>query len=147
MKSRKAPSQSVITRMRGRPIADAMLTLRLPREDLVWLKVYAAQQGEPMTAILQRIIHDLRNGDVHGMLGTDHQPTTSAVLTVRLPREDLVWLKVYAAQQRKSMTAILQRIIRDWRNRYFHGILETAPSSSKMAHEIQGKASSSRRIS
>jgi hypothetical protein len=43
-----------------RPIADTALYVRLPQADLVWLKVYAAQQRQPMTAIAQQIIHEFR---------------------------------------------------------------------------------------
>jgi hypothetical protein len=53
-------SKAVITRMQGRAPADVMLTVRLPKADLRWLKIYGAAVGQPMTAVAQQMIKELR---------------------------------------------------------------------------------------
>ena len=49
-------------RRRGaeKPVADAQLFVRLPKDDLRWLKVYAAQNGRTLTDLAQEWVRSLR---------------------------------------------------------------------------------------
>jgi hypothetical protein len=40
--------------------ADGIFFVRLPRDTIRWFKVYAAQQGQSMTAIAQQMFRDFR---------------------------------------------------------------------------------------
>jgi hypothetical protein len=55
-------------RRRGseKPVADAQLFVRLPKDDLRWLKVYAAQNGRTLTDLAQEWVRSLRQADAEG---------------------------------------------------------------------------------
>jgi hypothetical protein len=47
-------------RRAGKPVGDATLYVRLPKEDLRWLKIYAAQEGRTLTDLAQEWVRTLR---------------------------------------------------------------------------------------
>ena len=51
-------------------------------------------------------------------IGSKDDPIADKMITVRIPHDVLIWLKIKAAKDQKTLTGVLQSIIEDWRTDY-----------------------------